>query len=139
MADTQAIVAAIYTALTTDQTAGSFYDDVSGRIYEGQAHQNDTLPHCVYNVIVASQNLTHDTTDYDWLLQVDFYADAESSSMAALSAIENKAFDLLEKGAFSATGFDAVQVLCVTRGMRTIEEDAFRIMDEFRVQATVPA
>ena len=41
----QAIKTALYTKLTTDQSAGSLYDDVGGRIYELEG-QDDASLHC---------------------------------------------------------------------------------------------
>ena len=46
----QAIKTALYTKLTTDQTASSLYTAVGGRIYELQGKDDDDLPLFTYEV-----------------------------------------------------------------------------------------
>ena len=41
---TQATVTGLYALLTSDQSSGSFYDDLGGRIHEGVAPEEETLP-----------------------------------------------------------------------------------------------
>ena len=49
----QDVVKAFYDQLISDQTSGSFYDRVSGRIYELEGPTNAALPLAVFSLITS--------------------------------------------------------------------------------------
>ena len=91
----QAIKTALYTKLTTDQSAGSLYDDVGGRIYELEGQDDASLPLLTYEVSSTPvQGLYNGTIMLRAQVIVTLYGHRRLGS-AALGSIEDKLFTLL--------------------------------------------
>lgn len=135
MADMQAIIDGIYTKLTTDQSAGTLYDDVDGRIGNAQPTQDQPLPFVSFFFPVTPVFLTFGSSNsHGSVLQVDIYHDADSGAKAC-RALADKAFSLLNRSSITATGWNGVRLLCVERGDPEREEDAFRVMQQYTIAA----
>lgn len=136
----QAILDALHAKLVADQSAGTFYDDVGGRIYQGQGPNNVALPYCEFDSVGVEPEVFMDqggtgprTQTAD--VQIDLYGNTDDGPKA-LGDVEQKLYDLLEKASISPTGSDRGVVRCSIRMLRVVEEDAYRITDQFTIQAT---
>jgi hypothetical protein len=126
----------LYTLLTTDQTANSFYDDLSGRIYAMQAPQDDTLPLCVFNILDdAPFRYGGTTNDIEATVQIDLWGSI-GGGYDAISDINDKLFTVLDGQAVTITGFTGGQAFNLDRGAPTTEEDAIRILSRWRIWAS---
>lgn len=123
--------------LESDQSGGSFYDDITGRITSPQAPQNQTLPHCVFNVLSDPPDAYFSGDDIDAEMQIDLWGTFNgTSSKHALGLINDKLITLLDKQSITITGFTSGEVRSLDRGTATIEEDAVRILSRWRILAS---
>jgi len=128
---TQAIVDAIYAKLTADQTSGSVYSDVGGRIYEMRAPQDAALPLLVFTVIPESVPLiASDNTDAE--VQIDLWGHVRLGAKA-IGDINDKLDALFNRVAITPTGSNAGMTQVIDPGLRTIEEDAVRITSRWKL------
>jgi len=131
--------AGIYDKLTAVQTSGTLYDDITGRIFEGQARHDETLPLLIYNVILDDPATTFSKNHIDATVQFDLYYPA-SSGAAAAAVTNDKIYALLHTSnqgtAWATTGHATAHGICTERGQLTFEEDAIRIRSEFQILAT---
>jgi len=126
----------LYTLLTTDQTSGSFYDDIGGRISFLQADQDEVLPHCVVNVIDDPPfRYGGNVNDIESTVQIDLWG-AIGAGYDALSDINDKLYTVLDGQAVTITGFTGTQAFNLDRGVPTTEEDAIRILSRWRIWAS---
>jgi hypothetical protein len=132
-----AIVNAIYTQLTTDQTAGSLYAAVSGRIYHLQSIENGTLPLLVFGVVscTPAYNFNGSVTETT-LVEFTIYNDAFGAGAAAIGAIEAKLLTTLDNVVLSPTGYDRLTVRCEQRGVSSMVEDAIASTSVYRCIGT---
>lgn len=132
----QAIIEGLKTKLYADQTAGTFYAAVSGRIYENQAPQNSELPHCVFTMVNSDvERYMTGQRSFDCTVTFDIYGKADLG-LEVLGDIEEKLYDLLDGVSLTVAGADRGVVTFNSRNVRGTEEDAHRITDEVRIQAT---
>ena len=117
----QAIKTAIYTKLTTDQTAGSLYDDLGGRIYELEGNDDADLPLLTYEVTSTPvQGLYNGNVIIKAQVIFTIYGHRRLGS-AAVGVIEDKLFDLMNSGSLAPSGYDASSVsICMDRDRRTV-------------------
>jgi hypothetical protein len=129
----QKLVNAIYTKLTADQTAGSLYDDVDGRIYYGLAPDDSALPLILIDLVYerVENSMGGDRVDRA-SFQIDIFGDIKSG-VVSVGNMEIKLFDLIDSVTITATGYDKVSIECKTRNQRTIGDEAHRIMCEYDV------
>lgn len=141
-----AISNALYTKLVADQTAGSLYAAVEGRIHLGEAPHVDAttppiIPCLVYNIIGDEQLrsfggvMTHGVT-----VQFDLYGKAtvgmSNAGGTGIGDIESKLFSLLEGAALAPTGFDRGLVTFTNRFVTSVDGDAIRIVDQAEITGT---
>jgi len=132
---------AIYQTLTADQTSGSLYDDVSGRIWEGQAptdtggDTNALLPFLFYRIVSDVVPPSFTRADFHALVQFDLYSKRNEGAATATST-NDKLFALLHKKQMTMTGHTGVEGHAEDRGALTFEDDAIRIRSEFRIRGT---
>lgn len=143
----QSIVDALYTALTTVQTAGSFYALLGGRIYDTFAPSSPTLPFAVFNIITdeVQHYFSHDDILCD--VQLDVYGRMDTSAGGPKVArnIGDLGYALLDRAAITITGYSGCSILCQSRtpGLDTefinggaTQQDAYRDMRTYRVFGT---
>lgn len=129
----QAIIDALFTKLTTDQTSGSLYDSVTGRIYDGTVPDNAGNPSLVYNLIDDPPQLVFGARDTIRIrIQFDVYVPRESGTKAARQ-INDKLYSLLHRSSLTVTGYTGNNVLCQQRGAVEVEDDFYRIRSEYLV------
>lgn len=134
------IVEAVYTKLTTDQGVGTFYNDLGGRIYVGEAPINATMPLCVLTYVGATADGHFGTAPHQsWVrvvIQIDLWSDF-NQGMEAVGDIDAKLWTLLHGATMSSvTGYDGVaQAVCLGRGVPTTEEHYIRTTSEWQVEA----
>lgn len=134
MASQEAMAAGFGALLVSDQSEGSFYDDVGGRIYEMVAPEEAPLPLAVWNIITDPPDEMFGGDDIDAEIQVDLYGE-KSLGIATLGAINDKLFTLLQGQSATITGYDGVSIQCMDRGAREVEERAYRITSRWRLMA----
>lgn len=133
----QAVIAGLYTALTTDQTGGSFYDDLGGRIYELEAPVNAANPCAVINAVASGIRDAFDGTIIrETSVQIDLYT-SFTNGVDTLGATAEKLFDLLHTQDLTVSGSDRGFTVCTNEGTRTVEEpDTIRITTEWDIEST---
>ena len=126
---------AINTKLTTDQSAGSFYDDVSGRISANEATDSKAFPHAIYTVVSdVPFRAFGGKRDIDCLFDVDLFG----SKGTSLHLTNNKLYTLLDNASVSPTGFNGGVVQCLDTGIVTYDDERMQITSRWRLQATEP-
>jgi hypothetical protein len=129
---------AIYTKLTTDQSAGTLYSDLGGRIYHGERPQaaGQLYPLLVWSVItVGVQGFYGSVDGKEAIIQFDLYA-KRSTGPAALGAINTKLFALLDRAALSTAGHDRTVLTCQDEGGYSVDGDFDRITSQWLARAT---
>jgi len=123
----------LYSKLTDDQTGGSLYDDVGGRIYYGLAPDDSALPAIIIDLISegVENSMNGDRVDTA-SFQIDIYGDIKLG-VVAVGNIEIKLFSLLDSVTLSATDYNHVSVECKSRNQRTMGDEAHRIVSEYDV------
>lgn len=121
-----AIATAIKALLDATQTAGSFYDDVSGNIRWLLGVQNADLPLFTYQFIGDVPDQFFDNTEpRDLPVQFDLYTD-RNDGPDAHDATKAKAVALLNNQTLTVTGFGLVELWITDRGQQTVEDNATR-------------
>ncbi len=127
---------AIFGKLTADQTPGSFFDDLGGRINLHEGPQDEVLPRANFTVVTDIRQRFFDGNDILATFQLDIYNDAEASTQEALLAIHEKALTLLDAQAITMANHSNAQVFVDDKGTLVKEEDAWRITSQWRVMAS---
>lgn len=125
-------------ALVADQSAGTFYDDLSGRVYLSQGPQDTDLPICIVSLVSNMPELTFANDGGEMRsseFQVDLYGHKDSGAKA-VGDINTKLFDLMHDATLTVAGFTNVGVRCLDRGSPSVEEDAIRFMSRWTVSGT---
>lgn len=119
---------------------------VGGRIFHLQGESDDLgmsgvttttlLPHITFQVITnpLARGMAGNVKQ-DMNVQIDIYGKREAGA-AALGAIEQAVFTLLDAQSVTVAGHDRGVITCINRDVRNVEDDAIRSMSEYRVQAT---
>ena len=117
----------LYVKLTTDQAAGSFYDDLTGRIYRTQGPDDASFPLCVFFVVSDTPpRFFGSREDIEADIQIDLLG-VKGTSETALQATQNKLLTLLDNAALTITGFVGGTIQCNDRGSVDIEDQRPRI------------
>lgn len=119
---------AIYDALASVQTAGSFFDDVGGRLRWVVGETSLDLPMFAWQFVgdVPERFFLADDETRDVDVQFDLYTD-RTAGLAAHDAIRVKARNLLDRVTLTATGFSEVQSWIDDYGASPVAEgDAYR-------------
>ena len=132
---TQATITGLYSLLTSDQTSGSFYDDLGGRIHEGVAPEEEALPHMVYVEIADPPiNYLGGSSDIEMQVQLDIYAERRLGPNA-LGNIHTKVLTALEGASVTIAGHVGGQFEFTERGRYIIDGDARRVTMEALITA----
>src|SRR6056297_2106605 len=101
---TQAIATGFGAFLISDQSAGSFYDDLGGRIYEAVAAEEADMPLMVYTIITDPPiNYLGGNTDIEAQIQIDLYGEWRLGAKA-LGDIHSKVITALEGADITIAG-----------------------------------
>ena len=133
----QAIKTALYTKLTADQTADSFYDDVGGRIYELQGKDDADLPLATYEVTSSPvQGLYNGTIVEKSQVILTLYGHRRLGAQA-LGDIEAKLFTLINQATLAPSGYDTNTVMiCLDRDRRSVFEEIIVSESVYSIEAT---
>ena len=133
----QAIKSALYTKLTADQTAGSLYEAVGGRIYELEGQDDVPLPILTYEVSSTPvQGLYNGTIMIKAQVILTLYGHRRLGA-ASLGSVEDKLFTLLNGGSLAPSGYDSNAVMiCVDRDRRTVFDEIIAIESVYSLEAT---
>lgn len=136
----QAIKSALYTKLTADQSAGSLYEAVGGRIYELEGQDDVPLPILTYEVTSTPiQALYNGTIMLKAQVILTLYGHRRLGA-ASLGAVEDKLFTLLNGGSLAPSGYDSNAVMiCVDRDRRTVFDEIIAIESVYSLEATTSA
>lgn len=133
----QAIKTALYTKLTADQSAGSFYDDVGGRIFEMEGQDDSALPLVVYDVTSTPvEGLYNGNVVVKSQVVLTLYGHRRLGA-AALGAIEDKLFTLVNQVTLAPSGYDSNAVMiCLDRDRRTVLDEIIASESVYSIEAT---
>jgi|6_EtaG_2_1085325.scaffolds.fasta_scaffold06074_4 hypothetical protein len=133
----QAIKTALYTKLTADQTADSFYDDVGGRIFEMEGKDDSALPLIVYDVTSTPvEGLYNGNVIVKSQVVLTLYGHRRLGA-AALGAIEDKLFTLINQATLAPSGYDSNAVMiCLDRDRRTVFDEILSSESVYSIEAT---
>lgn len=113
---------------------------LSGRIYQGTAKHNDTLPHMVFRVDDNPEVARHfgGKIRYTFLITFEIWGRKDTGTTAAtgVGTLEEELFADLDEVALAVTGLDRGLVLFVSRGVREVVEDAILSTSEAVVIGT---
>jgi hypothetical protein len=129
----QKLINALYTKLTLDQTSGSLYDDLGGRVYFGKAPDNSSLPLLIFDLITSDVQNSFGGSRVDTArFQIDLYGSIKLGAVA-IGNIETKLFSLIDSVTITATDYDNVSVACASRSQRSMGDEAHRIVSEYEL------
>ena len=133
----QAIKTALYTTLTTDQTASSVYTAVGGRIYELQGKDDDPLPLLPYEVTSSPiAGLYNGTVIEKSQVILTIYGHRRLGAQA-VGDIEAKLFTLLNQTTLAPTGYDSNTVMiCLDRDRRNVCDEIITSESIYAIDAT---
>ena len=136
MPRSQTIANALNAKLRSDQSSGSFYDDLGGRIYESEAQHDDSLPLCVWQVITnEALHLLANSDDLKLRLQISVLTKRVDGSHTCRNA-HDKLVSLLNRKTLIADGWSAVSVLLSDGGAPQINEDAYTQLSNWQIIAS---
>lgn len=135
------VMTAIATQLVANQGAGSFYESVGGRIYHLFGPEQMVMPACVFGVAdSASPNRDFVGNDFErYVIQFDIWVDvAVTGGTPDVTAmdIEDKLRRQLDRQILTATGYDRITCLCISRGEPSKDGDAIRVSAQYEVKGT---
>ena len=132
----QAIKTAIYTKLTADQTAGTLYAAVGGRIFENEGQDDSALPLLVYEVTSSTTSNVMDGKEIVQSVATFTLYGHKRLGTAALGSIEGKLYSLLNGLSMTTTGYDRGVVLATSRDVRQNFDDVLSSQSVYRIEAT---
>ena len=136
-----AVITAVAARLVASTGAGTFHESVSGRIYHLFGPEQMVMPACVFGVAdSASPNRDFVGNDFErYVIQFDIWVDvAVTGGTPDTTAmdIENKLRQQLDRQILSATGYDRITCLCISRGEPSKDGDAVRVSAQYEVKGT---
>ena len=132
----QALNTAIYTKLTTDQSAGSLHEAVGGRIFEGEGQDDSALPLLVYEITsAATSNVMGGKEIIRAVATFTLYGHRRLGN-AALGSIEGKLYNLLNGEDVTTTGYDRSVVTATSRDIRQNFDDVLSSQSVYKIEAT---
>ena len=122
----------IYDLLVNDQTSGSFYDDLTGRIYQDFAPQNATLPFCTFAITSDPQLSTLGSNHLTATVECQVWGTLAGGPNAVRDT-NDKLTALLHKGSITVTGFSNVTMHAEDIGTAERIEDAVFISSLYEI------
>tara|TARA_R110000824_G_scaffold168136_4_gene345163 strand:+ start:2881 stop:3291 length:411 start_codon:yes stop_codon:yes gene_type:complete len=132
----QAIKTAIYVKLTTDQSGGSLYDLVGGRIFELQGNDDADLPLLTYEVQSTPVSGLFDGEVYIKSQVLFTIFGHRRLGAEAIGTIEDKLYDLMKDAALAPTGYDRGVVVPLDRDRRSVFDEIISSESIYSVEAT---
>jgi len=132
----QALVDGVYAKLIADTEAGSVFALTSGRIYNGEPPQDETLPYITFFTVANDpEGAKFGKDNIDSTVQIDAFADKQAGRKVARTIGDTLFADFHRQG-LTIAGHGGAQMDCFDRG--TVEEDgdANRVITQWRVSAT---
>ncbi len=131
------LIKSFKTALFSSQAPGSFHAAVSGRIYHDQAPQNSAMPLAVWLVLNSGVDTSFTGKNaHEMSVEVTIYA--TRGALATAMDAEAKLFALIHNTTTAAgAGFTigATSILCLSRSVHRMIENAHAVSDTFRIRA----
>ena len=131
------ITKAIYTKLISVQTSGSFYDDMGGRIYVGQAPPDLVAPFAIVTLISEEHGYYFDGAaddDATALVQLDIYT-TKDAGLTAHQLTSETVQALINRASLSTVSSGTVQVYITDFGAPEVEADTLRSILQLDVMA----
>ena len=132
----QAIKSSLYTKLTADQSGGSLYDDLSGRIFELEGKDDEALPLMTYEVVSSPVAGLFDGEIIVKSQVVFTIFGHRRLGAAAIGSIEEKLFTLLKDAELAPSGYDRGVVVPLDRDRRTVFEEIIASESIYSIEAT---
>lgn len=134
MAAIDTLLSAVRSVLAADTGAGGVNTLTGGRIYHAQAPKDAALPLLVYTVVsnVVVGEFTRDHFEVE--LQLDAYG-YERLGASPVMAIVDRVTDILARVSLSASGWSTARVELTGRGVPSVEDEAYRVMQTYRIYA----
>lgn len=133
------ILEALFTKLKLDQTSGSLFDKLGGRMFHIFAPQNEPFPLMVFS-LVNQDPIRHmgGAVTQKLFFDFDIWVKHPKGVAAAtgLGTIEESLYDLLDQFELAPTGFDRGVILFETRNVRVLTDDEIRVTDRVMITAT---
>lgn len=141
MADLIDLYNSVYTTLTADVAAGSFYDDVGGRIWLVDGPAQETLPHCIWTPVtdLLEGYFDTDADDIEFVFQIDLYGVQETSTPEALLATNDKLIALLDRTNITVANWNCGKSRAdpaASRGTLSRDGDAWVINSQWIITAS---
>lgn len=131
----QSMLDGVWDKLTAVQTAGTFYDDVGGRIYQDEAPDEEPLPAAVILLTTDFVDRYFDGEDIDAEFDIAVYG-SKTDGMRSLAGTVKTLIELLDNATdVSITGFDSVEVQCTERGVRLWDDGRPQIVTSWTITA----
>ena len=132
----QAVKTALYTKFTADQSAGSLYDLVGGRIFELEGKDDSELPLLVYEVSSSPvQGLYNGNVIIKSQLVVTLFGHRRLGS-AAIGTIEDKLYETLKDSELAPTGYDRGVIVPLDRDRRTVFDEIISSESVYSIEST---
>ena len=123
------IMDGLYSWLTA---ASTFNTAVGGRVRQGQADPEETLPYCVLTVVSMGDFHAMDKSGTTLRIQVDVY-DVEGDGPRSLMAIWDTLMLRLDRAIVTATGHELIPAFLDNARGPLLEDQAWRISGDFLI------
>ena len=132
----ESLLEALHAKLIADQSAGTFYDDLGGRVYSLEAPVNASMPLAVILPFSYEVEEYYDQKDArEAEFQITLWGH-RNDGIAGLLDTNTKLYNLLHRASLSPAGMDRAVVTCLDEGVESIEEDGIQILSQWRLEAT---
>lgn len=128
---------AIKDRFEADQSAGSFYTAVGGRIRQARADDNQaTFPYAVWEITNNPVVRYFEAADdFDAVVEVRIHAERDGG-IDALDDVFDKLFTDLDGKSLSPTGYANGGIQCIEMGTTSIDDDAVANRSTWRMYAS---
>jgi len=133
--DQESILAGVMTKLTADQSAGTFYEAVGGRIYRTVAPPDKTEPLAVVSISDDAPDRYFSAADTFGTLNISIFGTRDASE-TTLQAIAAKLFTLLDGAALTISGHVGGQAWVENRGIPLHDNNRIQLVTLWGIAAT---
>jgi hypothetical protein len=128
-----AIAAAIHQQLISDQSAGSVWALLSGRVYHLHAPPNTALPLMIVRIDKDQPQTFYDGSSD---LRIEVVIEVQANDATTLLIASGRLFDQLHNQPLSIEGFRHATMRAVDRGREKAERDALTSTSRWLIIAT---
>ena len=125
------ILDALWTKINTTSGSG-FLNDLGGRVWLDLAPDDAALPLCVYSGQTTRFERAGAGWDHTLRVVFSFYVFADTN--ADIVATQNKLRSLLDGAVLVATGYDRIICLLRSRGVPTLQDEAWTLTEEYELR-----